>query len=441
MNGLSYDDLSLPEIDADREPRVPSGAELEPPVDTLDLKMVPRIAVQAFCETEDDTRVIETVAQDRRMSKAHVKVHRGGIAAAVEFYGQAPTPNLIIIESRNQSARLLEDLERLAEVCDPGTKVVIVGHVNDVVLYRELIHRGVSDYLVAPVSLYQVIGAIGELYASPEADPLGRVTAFIGAKGGVGSSTVAHNVAWSIARQIERDVLIADLDLAFGTAGLDFNQDPLQGVFEAISSPERLDETMLDRLLSKCTERLSLLAAPATLERTYDPSEESFDGLIDIMRQGAPSVVLDLPHGWSGWTRKVLASVDEVVIVAEPDLANLRNAKNMIDTLGQLRPNDGPPRLVLNRVGVPKRPEIKAAEFADALGVEAVVSIPFEPQLFGTAANNGQMIGEQDERHATAELFTRISQVVTGRSEVQRNKGLALGALVGRLLKKGRAGA
>lgn len=300
---------------------------------------------------------------------------------------------------------------------------------------------GVSDYLVAPVNLYQVIGAIGELYASPEADPLGRVTAFIGAKGGVGASTVAHNVAWSIARQLESDVLIADLDLAFGTAGLDFNQDPLQGVFEAISSPERLDETMLDRLLSKCTERLSLLAAPATLERTYDPSEASFDGLIDVMRQGAPSVVLDLPHGWSGWTRKVLSTVDDVVIVAEPDLANLRNAKNMIDTLRQLRPNDGPPRLVLNRVGVPKRPEIKAAEFADALAVEAIVSIPFEPQLFGTAANNGQMIAEQDERHATAELFTRISQVVTGRSEVQRSKGLALGELVGRLLKKSRAGA
>jgi pilus assembly protein CpaE len=137
--------------------------------------------------------------------------------------------------------------------------------------------------------------------------------------------------------------------------------------------------------------------------------------------------------------RRVLSSADDVVIVAEPDLANLRNAKNMIDTLRQLRPNDAPPRLVLNRVGVPKRPEIKAAEFADALGVEAVVAIPFEPQLFGVAANNGQMIGEQDERHATAEMFDRISQVVTGRGEVQRRKGLALGALVNRFLKKGAA--
>lgn len=439
MSSLAFGSTLAQEADAGAYTPATGAPEGVVPADTLELKAVPRIAIQAFCETDEVARTIESAAQDRRMAKAHVKVHRGGAAAAVEFYGSAPTPNLIIIESRNDPGRLVQDLERLAEVCDAGTKVVVIGHVNDVLLYRDLIHRGVSDYLVAPVTLFQVIGAVGELYASPDAEPLGRVIAFVGAKGGVGSSTVAHNVAWSIARHCDRDVLIADLDLAFGTAGLDFNQDPLQGVFEAISSPERLDETMLDRLLSKCTEKLSLLAAPATLERSYDHGETSFDGLIDVMRQGAPSIVLDLPHGWCGWIRRVLATVDDVVIVAEPDLANLRNAKNMIDTLRQLRPNDGPPRLVLNRVGVPKRPEIKGAEFADALGIGAVVSIPFEPQLFGTAANNGQMIAEQDERHAVAEMFTRVSQAVTGRGEVQRQKGLQIGALVGRLLKRGRA--
>lgn len=439
MSSLSYGSEPPEEGGLREEVSHHTVPEVTAPIDTLDLKAVPRIAVQAFCETDGVARAIEDASQDRRMAKAHVKVHRGGISAAVDFYGSAPTPNLILIETRLETARLLQELERLAEVCDAGTKVMIIGHVNDVLLYRELIHRGISDYLVAPVSLFHVIGAIGELYSNPDTDPLGRAVAFVGAKGGVGASTVAHNVAWSIARLFEKDVLLADLDLAFGTAGLDFNQDPLQGVYEAISTPERLDETMLDRLLSKCADKLSLLAAPASLERTYDYGETGFDGLVDVMRQGAPSVVLDVPHSWSGWVRRVLSSADDVVIVAEPDLANLRNAKNMIDTLRQLRPNDAPPRLVLNRVGVPKRPEIKAAEFADALGVEAVVAIPFEPQLFGVAANNGQMIGEQDERHASAEMFDRISQVVTGRGEVQRRKGLALGALVNRFLKKGAA--
>ena len=438
MNTLAYDS---PLDDVEASDHVEAGSfPTDVPVDTLDLKSVPRIAIQAFCESDDVARAIEAAAQDRRMAKAHVKVHKGGLGAAVDFYGSAPTPNLIILESRMEQSRLVEGLDRLAEVCDAGTKVMIIGHVNDVKLYRDLIHRGISDYLVAPINLFQVISTIGELYVNPDAEPLGRTIAFVGAKGGVGSSTIAHNVAWSIARVYESDVVLADLDLAFGTAGLDFNQDPLQGVFEAVSSPERLDETMLDRLLSKCAERLSLLAAPASLERTYDHGETSFDGLLDVMRQGAPAVILDLPHAWSGWVRRVLASVDEVVIVAEPDLANLRNAKNMIDTLRQLRPNDAAPRLVLNRVNVPKRPEIKATEFADALELVAVAAIPFDPLLFGTAANNGQMIGEQDEKHPTSDVFGQISQVVTGKGEVTKPKGLALGKLMNRFLKKGNAG-
>ncbi|MCA1300792.1 AAA family ATPase [Stappia indica] len=408
----------------------------EPPVDTMALRSIPRIAIQAFCESEAVIGVIEGVGADRRMAKAHVKVHKGGIAAAIEFYRSAPTPNLIMIESRLAPAKLLEGLDDLAEVCDAGTKVIIIGHVNDVPLYRELIHRGISDYLVAPIDLFQVIRTIGDLYTDPDAEPLGRTLAFVGAKGGAGASTVAHNVAWSIGRIYDSDVVLADLDLAFGTAGLDFNQDPLQGVHEAVSSPDRLDETMLDRLLAKCADRLSLLAAPASLERTYDYGETSFDGLVDVMRQGAPSVVLDMPHGWTNWMRKLLTSSDDVILVAEPDLANLRNAKNLADTLRQLRPNDPAPKLVLNRVGVPKRPEIKTAEFAGALGLEAIAIIPFEPQLFGTAANNGQMIGEQDARHATAALFEQIAQAATGRGEARQEKGLALGSLMTRILKR-----
>ena len=167
--------------------------------------------------------------------------------------------------------------------------------------------------------------------------------AVVGAKGGVGASTVAHNIAWSIARDLTLDTVVADLDLGFGTAGLDFNQDPPQGIADAVFSPDRIDTNFVDRLLSKCTDHLSLLAAPATLDRVYDFSAESFDSIFDALRATMPCVVLDVPHQWSGWTRRTLIAADDILIVANPDLANLRNAKNMLDLLKASRPNDRRP--------------------------------------------------------------------------------------------------
>lgn len=402
---------------------------------TYDVRPVPRVSIQAFCMDAETARTIEAAGEDRRMTKAHLKVHMGGIPGAIEFYSQAPTPNLIMLEAGANPSTLIPELDRLAEYCDSGTKVVVIGHLNDVALYRELISRGVSEYLVSPVSILQVIGAVGSLYSDPQAEPLGRTVAFFGVKGGAGASTIAHNVAFGISRSFENEVVLADLDLPFGTAGLDYNQDPLQGVFEAVSSPERLDETFLDRILSRCSEHLSLLAAPASLERTYDYADNSFDQLVDVMRQGTPSIVLDLPHSWNGWVRHLLVAADEVVMVAEPDLANLRNAKNLVDTLKQMRPNDHLPHLVLNRVGMPKRPEIKPDEFAKALNLPVLAAIPFDPHLFGTAANNGQMIAELDGRHSVNDLLNHVAQVVSGKVDPRKSRRSPLGALMG-LLKK-----
>lgn len=398
---------------------------------------VPRIAIQAFCETQEIAGLVEKAASDRRMDKAHLKVQMGGAQAAVEVYRTAPTPNLIVLEfAAGDGPRLLSSLDSLAETCDPGTKVIVVGHVNDVTLYRELIRRGVSEYLITPIDTLKFIQAVSELYHAPGANPVGRTIAVVGAKGGVGSSTVAHNLAWSIARTLTTATVIADLDLGFGTAGLNFNQDPPQGIAEAVFAPDRLDANFMDRLLSKCADTLSLLAAPATLDRLYDFPETSFDTVIDILRGSTPCVVLDVPHVWTGWSRRVLIGADEIALVAAPDLANLRNAKVMMDLLRQARPNDRKPKLVLNMAGVPKRPEIAPAEFAKALDCDAAAVIPFDPQTFGTAANNGQMIAEIQANGRIAESFNDLARHMIGRVEAKRQQRSLLAPLLGRLSKK-----
>lgn len=404
------------DVDPPEQPAVLPDKRLDEPTP------IPRISIQAFCLSGHVSGVLEGAAGDRRMAKAHVKIHMGGLSAAIEFYKSAPTPNLIVVETSRQATELLVQLDQLAEVCDAGTKVIVAGELNDVQLYRELIGRGVAEYLLVPFTLADFMATVSRLYHDPGAEPIGRTLAFVGARGGCGSSTVAHNVSWMIARTFESDVVVADMDLAFGTAGLDFNQDPPQGISEAVFSPDRVDDVFLDRLLTKCSERLSLLAAPSSLDRTYDFEEKTFAALIETASQGVPSVVLDLPHVWTKWMRHTLTAADEIVITASPDLANLRNAKNLVDFLKTARPNDGPPRLVLNQVGIPKRPEIKPDEFAAALEIEPLAIIPFEAQLFGTAANNGQMIAEVDPKSSFTATFDSIAQAITGRGHVPRSR-------------------
>ena len=200
----------------------------------------PRVSVQAFCETVETAAAIQAAGEDRRLAKAHLKIQMGGITAAAEAYSSSPTPNVIVIESESRGDDILGGLDSLAEVCDAGTRVVVIGRHNDVVLYRELIRRGVSDYLIAPVGALDVVRAICGLFSAPDEKPVGRIVAVIGAKGGVGASTIAHNVAFAIARDLQLDTVVTDLDLGFGTAGLDYNQDPPQGVADAVFSPDRV---------------------------------------------------------------------------------------------------------------------------------------------------------------------------------------------------------
>ncbi len=399
-------------------------------------RAIPRITVQSFCENEQTAEAIANAAIDRRLAKSHVTVQMGGARAANSFYQTAPTPNLIIIESLSEREEMLADLDQLAQSCDAGTKVLVIGAVNDVVLYRSLMQRGVSEYLVMPLTPAQILDSIGGLYEDPSAEPSGEVIAFIGAKGGAGSSTICHNTAWAMSKMTSTDVVITDFDLPFGTAGLDFDQDPVQGLADALTAPDRLDEVLLERLLTKCSENLSLFAAPSTLDHVYDLSEKQCSTVMDVVRSNLPFAFMDIPHMWTGWSRQMLIHADDIVITATPDLASLRNTKNLIDLINKERNNDDPPHIVLNQVNVPKRPEISIGDFTKSLGMDLGVVIDFNPQLFGTAANNGQMIQEYEPRARASEQFdelaARIARITSGKTET----GSTFSKLLGKLNRK-----
>jgi pilus assembly protein CpaE len=384
----------------------------------VEMLRVPQITIHAFCETPEMIGTMEGVLADRRMARAHGRVQPGGVAAALDLYRQAASPNLVVIETRATVAELHAELDALADACVSGTRVIVIGHVNDVALYRDLLARGVSDYIVAPINPIAMIAVIARLYQAAGESKLGRSLAFVAARGGAGSSTVAHNVASTIGRGCGCDVLLADLDLPFGSASLGFNLEPTQGMAQALQDTDRLDYLLLERLLTKCEEHLSVLTAPATLEQPCDLAETTFERMLDIAQSNVSFVVLDIPHVWTAWARKTLLTADEVVITAVPDLASLRNTRNLVEQLKRARPNDAPPRLVLNQVGMPKRSEIRPDKFAAALQLEVLASIPFEPSTVSVAANTGKMIADVSARSPVTRSLAKIAQTITGRPSV-----------------------
>ena len=428
-------------------------AEVDPPVDNIDAlveaapeddesmnympsgnggdRILPRISMHAFCVRSPLLALMNNIGDDRRMANVSLEVRDGGIPAAIEHYAQETTPNVLVIEAIGDRQKMLAALDSLAEHCDENIRVVVIGETNDIRLYRELMDRGVSEYLVSPINPVQLIRSISALFADPETPFVGKTLAVTGVKGGVGASAIAHNLAWALAERIKVNSTLVDLDLNFGTTGLDFNQETTATIADALMSPDRFDEAVMGRLISKATERLSLFTAPATLDRTYDLDPETYIQVLEQVRGSVPFVVLDLPHIWSDWFKTTIMSSDEIVVVATPDLASLRNGKNLVDFLKASRPNDAPPRLVLNMAGLPKRPEIPAKDFGQAIGIEPSLVLPFDAHLFGTAANNGQMIFDVAPESKCAQGIDELAATLSGR-EIQAAKGSLIKKILGR---------
>ncbi len=376
--------------------------------------MVPRINIGIFCDNPHSAGVMQAAASDRRMGKAHVSVQMGGIVGAAQYHAQEPTPNVVIVESHGNRDGVMAELAQFAEVCGPNTKVIVVGHVNDIILYRELMKNHISDYIVAPFTSVQIIESVASVFNDPKAAPLGRVVAFVGAKGGVGSSTIAHNMAYATSQKHDIETILTDLDLSFGTAGLNFNQEASGTLYEALVAPDRVDGTLVDRLMSKLGNKLSLLSGPGSVERDMNIEAHAVETVMNTIRQAAPIIIVDVPNTWAPWVKHTLMSADDIYLTATPELPSLRNAKNLLDLLKVGRPNDRQPRLILNQVGIPKRPEIPVADFAKALGLEPTAIIPHDPQSFGLAQGNGQMIFEVAPKSKSAEVLGELSSLVAG---------------------------
>lgn len=383
-----------------------------------------RVAIHAWVEDEQTKQLVAEGLNDRKLAKSQVKVDVGDVDEAVAYYGEHQTPNIIILDSKADGDALLVNLEKLAEVCDAGTSVVVIGEANDIHLYRSLIKRGISDYLVKPFAPRQVFDAVASICIDPDAPPMARTIAFIASRGGAGSSSLAHNVAWHLGQEFQEEVVLMDLDITFGTAGLAFNVETPQGIHTALAEPDRLDDVLIERFLAEYDEHVKLLVSPAQLNAEEKMYMDALDRLLELVRRRSSFVVLDVPHRWAPWAQQLLLDADEVVVVGSLDLASLRDTKNLVERLKEKRGENAPVRMVLSKSGLAKRTELSSKDFETAVEMKPVAVVPFEPNLFGQASNNGQMLGEVNKRHRVVETVRQLAVQLSGRRPATQKKGI-----------------
>jgi pilus assembly protein CpaE len=355
------------------------------------------------------------------MGWAPEKIHKGGLRNAVQTLAVSASPTILFVDM-SESGDPLNDINALAEVCEPGTVVIAAGQVNDVRLYRDLVASGIQDYLLKPFSTDQAREAIahaqltlaGPRASDPVADRPHLMTAVIGVRGGVGASTIATSLGWLLGESEGRSTALLDLDVHFGTGALAFDVEPGRGLTDAIDNPSRIDGLFIERAMVKATDKLSVLSAEAPLNQPLLTDGSAFYQLQEELRGAFEATVLDLPRQMLIHHPHLLQDVQQVVLVVELTLAA---ARDTIRLLSWFKANVPGAQVVIvaNRVLSSGLAEISRKEFEDSIERKIDMVVPYDAKLFAQAAKLGKPVAEIGKSGKTTApmvmLASRISSV------------------------------
>lgn len=352
------------------------------------LRNLPSISIGGFTLSNELEQALAGLRLERKAKNVRVDCYQGGATAALRVLKDREF-DVIVLEQDGASQNIIETIKMVAGLCSTGTKAIVVGQINDVELYRRLIECGVSDYLTPPFNADSLLKAISRIYADPNAISA-RSLAFFGAKGGVGASTIAQNVAIYAADVLNKSTILLDFDLIFGASSFIFDK-PTDTTFQnLIHSHQQIDDQLLERILIKASDKLALLPFLADKQTSLLDLHLIFQRLIETAKNMASLVVVDLPHNWSQEVRNVFEQVDDVVVVAEPDILNLRDASSIITYLHSVRGEASQQHLILNKVGLKKRNVLTLGDFKQVIGLTPCGQIPFAPDEFNEVEEIGK---------------------------------------------------
>jgi pilus assembly protein CpaE len=317
------------------------------------------------------------------LSISNATIKRGGIARALEYLSVERSPETIIVDISG-SDMPASQVHNLAELCEPGVTVIAIGDRNDVGLYRDLMQAGVSEYIVKPVTVQLLAKALSSTPTVAEGSPisskLGKMVAVVGARGGVGATTLVMNLAWYLANRQNRRVLLLDLDLQNGDCALALNLKPTPGLREALVNPVRIDSVFLERTVAILGDRLFVLSAEEPLRADAEFTAEAVETLVAVLRTQFHYIIADVPRIPAAPYRQALDIADVRVIVADQTLRSVRDTVRLRDALGKRDPASSD-FLVVNRSGEGGCQAVTLEEMAK-VKLRPNFVIPFRPKLF-----------------------------------------------------------
>ncbi len=378
----------------------------------------------------------ETTAETLRpiaveMGWAPEKVNKGGLRNAVQSLSVSASPQILFVDL-SESGDPINDINALAEVCEPGTVVIAAGQVNDVRLYRDLVVSGIQDYLLKPLNpdmLREAFTNAQAILNAPKAVDAGTErphisTAFIGARGGVGASTLATSVAWVLSEKGARTTALLDLDVHFGTGALSLDLEPGRGLTDAIENPSRIDGLFIERAMVKSSERLSVLSAEAPINSPVLTDGSAFYQLQEEMRSAFECTVVDLPRGMLVLHPHLMTDIQVAVVVTELTLAA---ARDTIRLLSWMKSNAPQTQIVVvaNRVQPAAVLEISRKDFEGSIERRIDFLINFDQKLAAQSAKLGKPFAEAGKGNKTivpiVDLATKLMAVGDSAESIDSN--------------------
>lgn len=405
----------------------------------------------AFVCDDDTLELIRAAASD--MGWPIEKCNKGGLRNAVQSLSVSASPNILFVDM-SESGDPINDINALAEVCEPGTVVIAAGQVNDVRLYRDLLSSGIQDYLLKPLSLEQVRESLTmaqALLAAPKhADMLDdkphHMMAVVGVRGGVGASLVSTSLAWAMSEQAGRQTALLDLDVHFGTGALTLDLEPGRGLIDAIDNPSRIDGLFIERAMVRASDKLSLLSAEAPIHQPVMTDGSAFFQLEEELRGAFEMTIVDLPRQVLIPFPHLVSEAGTILLVSDVTLAAARDTIRLLSWFKQNVPGA---RVVLvankfqNAIG-----ELSRKEFESSIERQIDIVIPFDPKLVSQSAKLGKSYAETCKGAKSAQVWNNLMRLILDGADVEAEeaqvaaaKGKAGGSLLGKLGLMTRKGA